>query len=106
LPNASQRYLPERIAREVAAFVGTEEAALVQRDVIEVQTIAKRQNGVFGERHARPKRAAGGRLLERRVALAVATEIEAVQIPAIDVGADRNISVEQIWLGEAELRRL
>ena len=60
---------------------------------------------LFGERHAGADLAAGGDLLVGRVAV-VAEEVEAVEIAPVEVEADRDVAVEQIGLGEAELDRL
>ena len=78
---------------------------LVERHVVVIEGVAADRRDIFRQRHTGPQRSTGGGLLESGVALIV-TEIEAVDVAAIDIDAGRNIAIEHVRFGKADLRRL
>ncbi len=89
-------------AQHAIAIEVAEEAAFVDRHVIIVERVAADQAHIFGQRDARADAKAGRRLLERVLPLA-AEEVEAVVIAPIHIDAEREVLVEHVRFGEADL---
>ncbi|PAV67305.1 hypothetical protein WR25_05932 [Diploscapter pachys] len=77
----------------------------IETDLIVGQAIAAGERPIFGQRHARTHLEPGRHLRIGRLALR-ADIVERVEVAAEHVDADRDVLVEQIRLGEAQLDRL
>ena len=64
--------------------------------------IAGDRRNIFGHRNARADFEPGGSLAEDRVAVGIEV-VEAVEIAAIEVHAQRDIAIEHIRFGEADV---